>query len=81
MRRLIVLIACFAALVVPAQALAGGVSADADGASEYVRTVPTVPPPSAATLPFTGEDVILVVLSGLLLAGCGFTLYRQVRSR
>jgi uncharacterized surface anchored protein len=43
---------------------------------------PAVTPPAAPSqLPFTGEDVLLVVLAGVLLTGAGLTLYRQVKHR
>lgn len=60
------------------------------GANQYVSTVPTAVGPTAVTpsaaaptssLPFTGEDLLLVVLTALILAGAGITLYRQVRDR
>ena len=91
MRRLIILIALITALALPAQAIAGEVSSNASGATQYHRVIPAVEeqeaqppaPPSQpqAALPFTGEDVLLVVLAGLLLLGGGFTLYRQARAR
>jgi hypothetical protein len=90
MRRFLILIALITALALPAQAFAGGgVSPNASGAHQYHRVIPAVeeeeaiPPAPTPThaLPFTGEDVLLVVLAGLLLAGGGLTLYRQVKHR
>jgi uncharacterized surface anchored protein len=81
MRRLIILIAFITALALPAQAVANGVEENASGATQYVRTTPSVTPPAQAQLPFTGEDVLLVVLAGLLLTGGGVMLYRQVKHR
>lgn len=81
MRRLLSLIVVIAALALPGQALAGGVPTGSAGATQYIPPVPSVTPPSQPTLPFTGEDVLLVVLTGLVLAGGGYTLYRQVRER
>lgn len=81
MRRLVILVALLTALALPAQALASGVTPSAAGAHQYVRTVPTVITPTTPTLPFTGEDVLLVVLVGGLLTGGGLTLYRQVKQR
>ncbi len=94
MRRFVILIAFITALAVPAQALAAGtaqMSPSAAGVHQYHRTIPTpegveppppaVQPPSPGQLPFTGEDVLLVILTGALLAGAGLTLYRQARQR
>lgn len=81
MRRLFILIAFITALALPAQAVASGVTPGAAGAHQYVRTEPVVSPPQQPTLPFTGEDVLLVVLAGVLLTGAGLTLYRQVKHR
>ena len=82
MRRFVILIAFIAALALPAQALAGGVPSNASGATQYHRVTPSVTPPAPPSqLPFTGEDVLLVVLAGVLLTGAGFTLYRQVKHR
>lgn len=59
-----------------------GVPPGAAGASQYVRSVSAVTPPTAEpTLPFTGEDVLLVVLVGLILAGTGVTLYYRLSQR
>ena len=82
MRRFVILIAFIAALALPAQALAGGVPSNASGATQYHRVTPSVTPPAPPSqLPFTGEDVLLVVVAGVLMAGAGFTLYRQVKHR
>ena len=96
MRRLIILIAFITALAVPAQAIATEkeeVPQGAAGVHQYFRVVPTaegeeaVPPeaeeqaPAPSQLPFSGEDVLLVVVAGGLLAGGGLALYRQVRQR
>lgn len=82
MRRFVILIALAAALALPAQALANGVPNNASGATQYHRTTPSVTPPTQPSqLPFTGEDVLLVVLAGVLMTGAGFTLYRQVKHR
>lgn len=81
MRRLVILMAFLATLALPAQSLASGISHSAAGATQYHRAVPSVTPPSQPQLPFTGEDVLLVVLTGLLLAGGGVALYRQVKHR
>jgi LPXTG-motif cell wall-anchored protein len=64
------------------------------GVHQYHRFIPTPegeePVPPEATLPtggpgtqlpFTGEDVLLIVLVGALLAGGGLVLYRQARQR
>jgi uncharacterized surface anchored protein len=76
------LIALITAFALPAQALANGVPSDASGATQYHRVTPAVTPPAAPSqLPFTGEDVLLVVLAGVLLTGAGLTLYRQVKHR
>ena len=44
---------------------------------------PTAAAPTTTTsaLPFTGEDLLLVVLTALILTAVGFTLYRQARDR
>ena len=97
MRRLIILVAFITALMLPAQALARSredVPNGPAGVHQYHRLIPTPegeqpPPPETVTpsvgvsqeLPFTGEDVLLVVLTGLLLAGGGVVLYRQARQR
>jgi uncharacterized surface anchored protein len=91
MRRLVTLIALMIALALPAQAFAnGGISPNASGAHQYHRVdqaveqeeaQPPAPTQPAQTLPFTGEDILLVVLTGLLLAAGGLTLYRQVKHR
>lgn len=82
MRRFLLLIAFIAALALPAQAVANGVPNNASGATQYHRTTPSVTPPTQPSqLPFTGEDVLLVVLAGVLLTGAGLTLYRQVKHR
>jgi hypothetical protein len=97
MRRLIILIAFLTAFALPAQALARSAREDlsngAAGVHQYHRLIPTSegqepPPPESSLptggpgqLPFTGEDVLLVVLTGLLLAGGGLALYRQARQR
>ncbi len=91
MRRLILIAACLAAFAFPAQALAAStLPAGSAGANQYVQPVttptgPTSVTPTAAaptsTLPFTGEDLLLVVLTALILTAAGFTLYRQVRDR
>jgi hypothetical protein len=81
-----------AAFALPAQALAAStVPAGAAGANQYVQTVPTAAGPTPTTtataaaparsLPFTGEDILLVVLTALILSAAGFALYRQVRER
>jgi hypothetical protein len=91
MRRLVILIVFLTALALPAQVLAAGVPHGAAGVHQYHRVIPGVAgeeplPFQPATggpgaLPFTGEDVLLVVLAGLLLTGGGLTLYRQARQR
>ena len=96
MRRLIILMALITALALPAQSIANGVSPSASGAHQYHRVIPTAigqqpqpaqpvqpvqPVQAQSTLPFTGEDVLLVVLAGLLLTAGGFTLYRQAKHR
>jgi hypothetical protein len=97
MRRLIFLIAFAIAVALPAQALAqttGSMPAGAAGANQYVAVIPTanggavvpseggeVVPTAGEELPFTGEDVLLVVLVALIMTGAGFALYRQVRTR
>ncbi len=92
MRRFLILTAFVAAFAFPAQALAQStLPAGPAGANQYVQTTPTavgptvVTPTAAApttrTLPFTGEDILLVVLTALILSAVGFTLYRQVRDR
>jgi uncharacterized surface anchored protein len=82
MRRFLILIALITALALPAQAVANGVPSNASGATQYHRVTPTVEPPTTpGQLPFTGEDVLLVVLAGVLLTGTGLTLYRQVKHR
>lgn len=94
MRRLIILVAFITALALPAQALArskDNVPNGPAGVHQYHRLIPTPegeqPPPPATSvgpsqeLPFTGEDVLLVILTGLLLAGGGVVLYRQARQR
>jgi hypothetical protein len=97
MRRLIMLLAFITAFALPAQALARSredVPNGPAGVHQYHRLIPTpegqepVPPETSPTstapssqLPFTGEDVLLVVLTGLLLAGGGAVLYRQARQR
>ena len=93
MRRIIILMALITALALAAQSIANGVSPSALGAHQYHRVIPTVegqqPQPvqptqavqPQSTLPFTGEDVLLVVLAGVLLTGGGLMLYRQVKHR
>jgi uncharacterized surface anchored protein len=82
MRRFFILIAFITALALPAQAVANGVPSNASGATQYHRVTPAVTPPTTPSqLPFTGEDVLLVVLAGVLLTGTGLTLYRQVKHR
>jgi LPXTG-motif cell wall-anchored protein len=97
MRRLIIVIAFITALALPAQALARtreDVPNGAAGVHQYHRFVPTpegeepVPPEATlptggpgSQLPFTGEDVLLIVLVGAMLAGGGLVLYRQARQR
>jgi hypothetical protein len=82
MRRFVILVAFITALTLPAQAVANGVPSNASGATQYHRTTPSVTPPTTPSqLPFTGEDVLLVVLAGALLTGAGLTLYRQVKHR
>ena len=81
MRRFVILFALIAALALPAQAVANGVPNNASGATQYHRTTPSVTPPTSSQLPFTGEDLLLVVLAGVLLTGAGLTLYRQVKHR
>lgn len=72
--------------------LASHLPAGPAGANQYVQAVPTAtgptavsPAPAAAaparTLPFTGENLLLVVLTALILGGAGVTLYRQVSDR
>jgi len=93
MRRLILIAGCLAAFAFPAQALAQStLPAGPAGANQYVQPIstavgPTSVTPTAAspaatsTLPFTGEDLLLVVLTALILTAVGFTLYRQARDR
>jgi hypothetical protein len=82
MRRFIILIAFITSLALPAQAVANGAPSNASGATEYHRAIPSVTPPTEPSqLPFTGEDVLLVVVAGVLLTGAGLTLYRQVKHR
>ena len=93
MRRLILIAGCLAAFAFPAQALAQStLPAGPAGANQYVQPVSTavgptavtptaVSPTTTSTLPFTGEDLLLVVLTALILTAVGFTLYRQARDR
>ena len=63
--------------VVPLSSVVANPSGDPSGSIPLCPTRPTV----RAALPFTGEDVLLVVLAGLLLLGGGLTLYRQAKQR
>jgi hypothetical protein len=80
-------IVCLAAI--PASSLGQSLSNDAYsnqttqvlGASEsHETTPPTATTSSSGTLPFTGLQIALVALAGVVLVGSGFALRRASRS-
>jgi hypothetical protein len=92
MRRLLIPVVFLAALAAPPQAVAARfLPPGPAAANQYVQSIPAaegqevVPPTHGAavsgSLPFTGEDVLLILLIAMILSGVGFTVYRQTRDR
>jgi hypothetical protein len=74
MRKIVLIFSLLAVLALPAMASAQGVGYDPTAAK---ITTPTQPAPSShSSLPFTGLDVSLLVVGGLVLLGAGFALRR-----
>jgi hypothetical protein len=81
MRRIATLIVALSLLAAPASALASSSSTcqaynnETCGPAQITRTTPT----SSGQLPFTGLDVVLLVVGGGTLLGAGFVVRRLSR--
>ncbi len=83
MRRIVTLVVAFTLLALPAAAFAASGSSSCQaynsetcGPTQISRTTT---PASSAQLPFTGLDVVLLVVGGGTLLGAGFVVRRLSR--